>query len=457
MQDQFIKQLLIGGGQGQGQGQGHGAIYQDLHEAIQERNMGQTGGAAAARIAESKRKQSTRDNLKKATKVLMEMTRKQEDALKRHLQKAADPNEFRGFIYPYQLIPEDEYTKINDAINEYYKLKEKYNTKLQKRRQRLISDPIINWGSLSAQQKARRLAIIKPACILCNQEGGTIFSEANGSLKAICGNISQPCGLHIEVERGKYESLEKLMNESLEEVRATKDEIIRMKLDVLFQFITEEEVMSKFDGIQHKLQEQLKMYAEFRTYYLNVVDNDDSRRDIEETMRVISDKVAELKNYMKEFNDSDGKNKSLIDDVLVIYQNDIEPAFLKIREKKYVYSQVETSEDPNGLLVDMYVDNQFYLSQKNYSFHELYMPVVMPKLIADHRVISKPIGNVRPPGAAVAAVAGPVQSPAEVINLDYDSYYLEHKPDPSSKWYPGRAAEIKAAQAAAAAAGSSNQ
>jgi hypothetical protein len=78
----------------------------------------------------------------------------------------------------------------------------------------------------------------------------------------------------------------------------------------------------------------------------------------------------------------------------------------------------------------------------------------MPKLIADHRVISKPIGTVRPPGAgaAAAAVAGPVQSPAEVINLDYDSYYLEHKPDPSSKWYPGRAAEIKAAQAAAAAA-----
>ena len=451
MQDNSIKQLLIGGDRGQGQGQGHGAIYQDLHEAIQERNMGQSGGAAAARIAESKKQQSTRDNLKKATKVLMEMTRKQEDALKRHLQKAADPNEFRSFIYPYQLIPEDEYIKINDAINEYYKLKEKYNTKLQKRRQRLISDPIINWGSLSAQQKARRLAIIKPTCILCNQEGGTIFSEAFGNLKAICGNISQPCGLHIEVERGKYESLEKLMNESLEEVRATKDEIIRMKLDVLFQFITEEEVMAKFDGIQHKLQEQLKMYAEFRTYYLNVIDNDDSRRDIEDTMRVISEKVAELKNYMKEFNDSDGKNKSLIDDVLVIYQNDIEPAFLKIREKKYVYSQVETNDDPNGSLVDMYADSQFYLSQKKYSFHELYMPVVMPKLIADHRVISKPIGSVRPPGPA----AMPEISPAEVVNLDYESYYLEHKPDPSSKWYPGKSAEIKAAQAAAA--GSANQ
>ena len=141
----------------------------------------------------------------------------------------------------------------------------------------------------------------------------------------------------------------------------------------------------------------------------------------------------------------------MIDDVLVIYQNDIEPAFLKIREKKYVYSQVETNDDPNGSLVDMYADSQFYLSQKKYSFHELYMPVVMPKLIADHRVISKPIGSVRPPGPA----AMPEISPAEVVNLDYESYHLEHKPDPSSKWYPGKSAEIKAAQAAAA--GSANQ
>ena len=393
-------------------GQGHGAIYQDLHEAIQERsenssgNISWGGGSAAARIAQSRKQQNTRDSLKRATKVLMEMTRKQEDALKRHIQKAADPNEFRGFIYPYQLIPEDESAKINNAIDGYYKMKEKYNTALEKRRKRLIDDPIVKWSELSAQQKARRLAIIKPSCILCKQEGGTIFSETGGLLKAICGNISQPCSLHIEVERGKYASLETLMNESLEEVRATKDEIIRMKLDVLFQFISEEEVMAKFDGIQHKLQEQLKMYAEFRTYYLSVIDNDEIKQDTDQLNRVIADKVAQIKNYMKEFKETDGLNKSIIDDILVLYQDDIEPAFMKMREKKYVYSQVETTENQNGSLVQMYDDDQFYLNQKKYGFHELYMPVVMPNLIADHRVISKPIGNVRPPasGSSYAVV-----------------------------------------------------
>ena len=393
------------------------SIYQDLHAAIQERSSssssssssaqyGGGGGAAASRIAEQKRTQDTRDNLKKATRVLLEVTKKQEDALKKHLQRAADPNDFRGMIYPYQLIPEEERVKINDATQGYYSMKEKYNSALEKRRQRLMNDPVINWKSLSAQQKAKRLAIIKPACIVCKQEGGSIFTEADGKLKAICGNISQPCGFHIEVFRGKYISLEALMNESLEEVRATKDEIIRMKLDLLFQFISEDELVKQFDAVQHKLQEQLKMYAEFRTYYLSVTENDDVRMDTDILTRVISEKVAQIKEYMTEFKESEWKNRSIIDDILVIYQTDIEPAFIKLRETNYTYSHVETSENADGALVDMYNDKEFYLTQKRYGYHEMYMPVIMPKWIADNRIVNSPVGAVvapRPVGGVVAA------------------------------------------------------
>lgn len=204
----------------------------------------------------------------------------------------------------------------------------------------------------------------------------------------------QPCGFHIEVARGKYISLETLMNESLEEVRTTKDEIIRMKLDLLFNFISEDELLKQFDAVQHKLQEQLKMYAEFRTYYLSVTDNDDRRKDTETHTRVIREKIAQIKEYMIEFRDSEWKNRSIIDDILVLYQNDIEPAFMKLRETKYIYSQVETSENADGVLVQMYNDGEFNLSQKTYSYHELYMPVIMPKWIADNRIVSKPIGVI---------------------------------------------------------------
>jgi hypothetical protein len=384
------------------------SVYQDLHTAIQERTQYGGGGTASSRIAEQKRAQDTRDNLKKATRVLLEVTKKQEDALKKHIQRAADPNDFRGMVYPYQLIPEEERTKINDAIHGYYSLKEKYNSALEKRRQRLINDPVMNWKTLSSQQKARRLSMIKPMCIVCKQDGGSIFTETDGKLKAICGNISQPCGFHIEVDRGKYISLETLMTESLEEVRATKDEIIRMKLDLLFQFINEDELLAQFDAVQHKLQEQMKMYSEFRTYYLSVTDNDDRRKDTATHTRVISERIAQIKEYMTEFRESEWKNRSIIDDILVLYQQDIEPAFLKLRETKYVYSQVETTENAEGSLVQMYNDGEFNLSQKQYSYHELYMPVIMPKWVADNRIVSSPVGAVvapKPGGGAAAATA----------------------------------------------------
>jgi len=380
------------------------SVYQDLHAAIQERTQ---YGGAASKIAEQKAVQDKRDTFKKATRVLLEMTRKQEEALKKHLQRAADPNEFRGLIYPYQLIPEEERVKINEAIHGYYSMKEKYNSALEKRRQRLINDPVISWKSLSSQQKAKRLSMIKPACIVCKQEGGSIFTETDGKLKAICGNISQPCGFHIEVNRGKYASLETLMNESLEEVRATKDEIIRLKLDLLFRFISEDELLEQFDAVQHKLQEQLKMYAEFRSYYLSVTDNDENRKDTDTLTRVISEKVARIKEYMTEFRDSEWKNRSIIDDILVLYQQDIEPAYMKLRETKYIYSKVETTENDDGVLVQMYNDREFNLSQKKYSYHELYMPVVMPKWVADNRIVSKPVGALAVPGGA--ATGAPVK------------------------------------------------
>jgi hypothetical protein len=45
----------------------------------------------------------------------------------------------------------------------------------------------------------------------------------------------------------------------------------------------------------------------------------------------------------------------------------------------------------------MYNDGEFNLSQKQYSYHELYMPVIMPKWIADNRIVSSPVGAVVAP------------------------------------------------------------
>ena len=198
------------------------------------------------------------------------------------------------------------------------------------------------------------------------------------------------------------------------------------------------------------------MYAEFRTYYLSVTNNDDIQRDTDTHTRVIAEKIAQIKTFMVEFRDSDWKNRSIIDDILVLYQQDIEPAFLKMRETKYVYSQVETTENPNGALVEMYNESEFYLSQKRYSYHELYMPVIMPNWIADNRVITKPVGQaVIAPGGRAASRSASAPVVVEVVDPEPEQEpepepkygTTVHQPDPASTWYKGKAAELAAAKA----------
>jgi hypothetical protein len=79
---------------------------------------------------------------------------------------------------------------------------------------------------------------------------------------------------------------------------------------------------------------------------------------------------------------------------------------MKMRETKYIYSQVETTENANGALVEMYNDREFNLSQKRYSYNELYMPVIMPMWIADNRIVSQPVGPIGPIGPVVAPGGG---------------------------------------------------
>ena len=123
----------------------------------------------------------------------------------------------------------------------------------------------------------------------------------------------------------------------------------------------------------------------------------------------------------------------------MLYQTDIEPAYIKLRETNYIYSQVETTENANGALVEMYNDGEFNLSQKKYSYHELYMPVIMPKWIADNRIVSKPVGAVAAPGGGGGGGGGAAAASSAVVEQS------------GNKWYPGKAAEIKAMQARAAA------
>lgn len=348
--------------------------YQALHlDALERFGEKMVGGAG------EKHRKNARKGIKTAMKALMKLNKEYEKnpGLR---EKHVHQDEHQHPVHTLQsILSPDEYERLNDTFNTYYRLKMGYDKIAAQRKVAMMNDPAVGWKDLSVQQKMRRLQGIKKQCCICKQDGGTIFTNENGVLKALCGNISQPCSLHLEINRGKFVSLEELMSEALEDVHETKEKIIRMKLDLLFNFLSVDEVMQTFDTVSAELSEQYEIYGEFRTYYLNIIANVDVRNAVDEFMRMFHVAVKKIKDTMAKFKEGGFTDTALIEHALYIYQSEIEEGVFKnYNSKKYVYREVE--EDKDGKL---------RLVQKEFSYKELYMPIVVPSVIANSTAIVK--------------------------------------------------------------------
>ncbi|MFO0003688.1 MAG: hypothetical protein ACK559_21415, partial [bacterium] len=72
---------------------------------------------------------------------------------------------------------EQEITK--EAINNYYKLKFKYENKINDFKRKIIGNTY-----LTKKEKKSRFSKFIPKCVICKRNGGSVFSNKNRLLKA---------------------------------------------------------------------------------------------------------------------------------------------------------------------------------------------------------------------------------------------------------------------------------
>ena len=188
---------------------------------------------------------------------------------------------------------------IENALIEYYKLKDKYDDKYDSKKQSIMSDGTL---SLSTKKnKITRLGATKK-CIVCRAEGGTMFTDENRILKAVCGNKSNPCGLNMEISKGKIGNVEDLIDVSYKKIESIKENTY---IDVL--------------NNPEKVKENKVYNTEIYTY------------------------VEQIKQIMKEYAASNSKEQ--LKTVIEIYLNHIIPIAEKIRNATYLYNDIEYNDD----------------------------------------------------------------------------------------------------------------
>lgn len=246
-------------------------------------------------------------------------------------------------------------SEILEAIDQYYKLKDKYESKITKDKQKILSIT-----GLSKKEKHARYARVKKLCVNCNRDGGTLFSNKNRVLKAICGVTSSPCKLDIEIQLGEYDSKLNILNYNKQYKNQSELDIIKIKLDLLFKFIEESEAVDQYQNKKNIYLEEQKDYHSLLTDVLMITDNPTKISNLNDSIVSLYEHVESLKELHKLYY-SDEKNE-LIKDMIELYNSKILPNADRIRNLTYAYNNVDEKED-----------GTYELMQKPYTLFQLEM------------------------------------------------------------------------------------
>ena len=250
----------------------------------------------------------------------------------------------------------DEKTEINkipdvkEALNEYFKLKLKYETKINENKKK-----IINNVTLSNREKRSEYLKLKPKCINCQRPGGTKFNityfeetdieDAHRQYSATCGIIADPCNLDIKIKIGKVELMPDLLNIIQKEISDTKKEIIDNKNKLLFGFLTSESVLEKFEDLKDSVNHFSSLYEAYLSNYDNVVDNDKKKLELNEAITDSYIQIEQIKDCIKKMNETN--NSQYARDAANIYVNILQPLHNKIRSLNYNETMVWYNENLN--------------------------------------------------------------------------------------------------------------
>ena len=216
----------------------------------------------------------------------------------------------------------------DDAIQKYFKMKVKYEKQVK-------NDPNSN------------------ICMVCNRNNGMVFSFRDNIYSLQCGNRNDPCSLDIRIRRGIYSSLSDVIQEKIKEQQTLRDRIIEIKVQFIFQEISETEMVTAFEETNRKWKELSK---EIHILQQNIIDNEEAdkteRKQFEEQ---IQRNVNDIKSVIEEYKSS--KNMEFIHNVIQQYKDDIMPLQEQMRE----YKQIEYIKKGD----DIQRENHFYKDNKN--------------------------------------------------------------------------------------------
>jgi len=245
----------------------------------------------------------------------------------------------------------EEIISVKDALNEYFRLKEKFEEGINVNKRKIINNP-----TLSKREKRSEYLKLMPKCVNCRRPSkkGTIFSitfhpsddktDAYRTFKSMCGNLADPCNLNIEINLGNVEYLNNMIENIRNEIKAAKNTIINDKNKLLFGLMTTETAIENFDTNKSYINDLTSIYESYLDQWNKKTDNPDKKIELDDSLVLLYQNIDKIKECIKKMNENNDTQFAV--DAANIYYTTVEPLMKKIRQLKYSES-ITFNDDSN--------------------------------------------------------------------------------------------------------------
>jgi hypothetical protein len=228
-----------------------------------------------------------------------------------------------------------EKISVEDAINEYYRLKNVYETSYYEK----YLKPIIKAEKKSKREKRVEFSKLpKAECINCKRNVGTTFlivgKTSERMYTAKCGDKTDPCPLNINIVNGKYNTFASEIEKYGYNIDKLKTDIIKEKYNIMFGYTPEENGIDNFTSMSNELKETISLTGYVIEKNILVNFNPEKEELLRKSVTIFgTDYLMQFKQMVEQFN-QDG-NEAIMTEAAKFYKDEMVPRLKEIQGLKY--------------------------------------------------------------------------------------------------------------------------
>lgn len=230
----------------------------------------------------------------------------------------------------------------DECLRGYFKLKSKYDADEMAERRKMY-----DMHHSHKQGKQASLSVI-PQCIKCKRRVGSVFTMKNNRFVAVCGSKTKPCDLRIELFRGNYDNLNGLIKMYKDTLEDQKEDIIRQKMDTLFNFVDEREAVRLFKTKLEDYNKNSGMYKDYVDVYMGLFENKHKQTLVKTKMENVYRLKEVMTNLANEF-ERNG-NRVALQTLVGIYEKEYAPEIMNLRRLHHEVMEMNELDENTQIL-----------------------------------------------------------------------------------------------------------